>query len=279
MGVQRSDGSWIDAGLSLLQTLKESQMPAITTAAQWCAEAIAEDGLVHLFGSGHSRIPVEEMFPRYGSFPGFNPITELSTTFHTQVVGANGQRQAMFIERVPGLAETILRNFDLPPTDVMIVFSAGGSTALPVEMAEGARARGLKTVAVTSVGEQGQLAESVDLVIDICTPVGDSLIEVDGSSSPVGPGSSLAFVAIANEIKVQVARHLAGIGRMPPVLTSAKLVGDQEKERLFNAAYDEFARRLATRLSGAGQPELQVKEMSIDPGRSQRPVQQFAASD
>ena len=77
-------------------------------ASQWCAEAIAADGLVHLFGTGHSRIPVEEMFPRYGSYPGFNPIVELSMTFHTQVVGANGQRQAMFIERTPGLAEVIL---------------------------------------------------------------------------------------------------------------------------------------------------------------------------
>ena len=51
------------------------------------------------------------MFPRYGSYPGFNPIVELSMTFHTQVVGANGQRQAMFIERTPGLAEVILSNF------------------------------------------------------------------------------------------------------------------------------------------------------------------------
>ncbi len=83
----------------------------IETASHWCADAIASDGLVHLFGAGHSRIPVEEMFPRYGSYPGFNPIVELSVTFHTQVVGANGQRQAMFIERMPGLAEVILSNF------------------------------------------------------------------------------------------------------------------------------------------------------------------------
>ncbi len=79
---------------------------------------------MHLFGTGHSRIPVEEMFPRYGSYPGFNPIVELSMTFHTQVVGANGQRQAMFIERVPGLAEVILSNFTFGPDDVMIVLSA-----------------------------------------------------------------------------------------------------------------------------------------------------------
>src|SRR6185503_17251098 len=101
----------------------------IDRVADLCADAIAGDGLVHLFGTGHSRIPVEEMFPRYGSYPGFNPMVELSMTFHTQVVGSNGQRQAMFIERTPGLAEVILSNFAFGPLDVMMIFSAGGSSA------------------------------------------------------------------------------------------------------------------------------------------------------
>src|SRR3954453_14383381 len=120
--------AWFDAATSLLERVRDSQADGIETASQWCADAIGAGGLVHLFGAGHSRIPVEEMFPRYGSFPGFNPIVELSLTFHTQVVGANGQRQAMFIEHTPGLAEVILSNFRFGPRDVMIVFSASGLT-------------------------------------------------------------------------------------------------------------------------------------------------------
>ena len=138
---------------ALLRPSATTQADAIETASQWCAEAIAADGLVHLFGTGHSRIPVEEMFPRYGSYPGFNPMVELSMTFHTQVVGANGQRQAMFIERTPGLAEVILSNFTFGPKDVMVVFSASGLSAVPVEMARGARPRGLRVIAVTSVAQ------------------------------------------------------------------------------------------------------------------------------
>src|SRR4051812_8013868 len=145
--------AWFGEGIALLERVRATQAAAIETAAQWCAEAIAADGLVHLFGPGHSRIPVEEMFPRYGSYPGFNPIAELSMTFHTQVVGANGQRQAMFIERTPGLAEIILDNFRYGPKDVMMVFSASGLTAVPVEMARGARRRGLRVIAVTSVAQ------------------------------------------------------------------------------------------------------------------------------
>src|SRR5262245_49490501 len=89
----------------------ERQLPEVQRAADWFAETILAGRMVHVFGSGHSRILVEEMWPRYGSFPGFNPIVELSLTFHNLVVGANGQRQAMFLENVTGLAERILRNF------------------------------------------------------------------------------------------------------------------------------------------------------------------------
>ena len=142
--------AYLAAARALLERL-ESQTEAVEAASRICADAIGGGGLVHCFGTGHSRIPVEELFPRYGSYPGFAPLVELSMTFHTQVVGANGQRQAMAIERVEGFAATILANFRLRPTDAAIVFSAGGTTAVPIEMAMGFRAAGLRVIAVTSV--------------------------------------------------------------------------------------------------------------------------------
>src|SRR4028118_480768 len=126
------------------------QKKEIATAAAWFAESILAGRMVHVFGSGHSRIMVEEMWPRYGSFPGFNPIVELSLTFHNLVVGANGQRQAMFLENVPGLAERILRNFDLSPIDTALVVSSSGCNVVPIEMAELFQNRGIKVVALVS---------------------------------------------------------------------------------------------------------------------------------
>src|SRR2546422_3899502 len=128
----------------------EKQQASIQQAADWFAETILAGRMVHLFGSGHSRILVEEMWPRYGSFPGFNPIVELSLSFHNLVVGANGQRQAMFLENVPGLAERILRNFDLSPKDSALVASSSGCNVVPLEMAIGFRARGVKVVCIIS---------------------------------------------------------------------------------------------------------------------------------
>src|SRR6266699_3893079 len=127
-----------------------TQAPAVSQAARWFAATIVAGRMVHVFGSGHSRIMVEEMWPRYGSFPGFNPIVELSLTFHNLVVGANGQRQAMFLENVSGFAARILRNFDLKEGDSAFVISSSGCNVVPVEMAEEFQRRGVKVVALIS---------------------------------------------------------------------------------------------------------------------------------
>src|SRR2546421_5240372 len=161
----------------------EKQTNAIARAADWFAETILAGRMVHVLGSGHSRIMVEEMWPRYGSFPGFNPIVELSLTFHNPVVGANGQRQAMFLENVSGLAERILRNFALRPEDSALVISSSGCNIVPIEMAEQFQKHGVRVVAIISTAhgeataskrpDKKKLQEFADLVLDTGAPAGD----------------------------------------------------------------------------------------------------------
>lgn len=252
-------GSWTRAAVAVLERLVHDQDDALEAAAELCAAAIGGGGLVHVSGTGHSRMAVEEMFPRYGSFAGFQPMVELSTTFHTQVVGCNGQRQAMFVESVEGLAEVTLRNFTLTPPDCLLVISASGLTANSLETARGFQARGLPVIAVTSVRHSEasapthssgtRLLDNADVVIDLGTPVGDALVEVEGLLHPVGPGSSVASIAVINEIKVRTAERLVSRRAMTPVLTSKALVGPAESARLFDAAYDEQARRVARALT------------------------------
>lgn len=247
--------SWIDEAKAVLDRIEATQSNAIDAASSIAAEAIGGGGVVHTFGTGHSRIPVEEMFPRYGSFPGFHPIVELSMTFHTEIAGANGQRQAMFIERVPGLAAQILANFKMRPTDAIMIFSASGRNAVPVETAMLAKDSGLKVIAVTSANEARQvspthasgtiLADHADVVIDLCTPLGDASEEIRGWSNKVGPTSTIANVAIVNSIKVATAQKLADKGIELPVLTGAQIVGAEQSAHLFETAYLDHARRKA----------------------------------
>ena len=122
--------AYLEGSAAILKRIRDTQLEALEQAAEICTNSISGDGLVHLFGTGHSRVMTEEMFPRHGSFPGFHSIVELSLTYHNQVVGANGQRQAMFLEHVEGLGRTIMRNFIFSEPDSFIVFSNSGVNEL-----------------------------------------------------------------------------------------------------------------------------------------------------
>ena len=233
----------------------EKQLPQIQQAADWFSESILAGRMVHIFGSGHSRIMVEEMWPRYGSFPGFNPIVELSLSFHNLVVGANGQRQAMFLENVSGLAERILRNFALRPPDSALVISSSGCNLVPIEMAEGFQNRGLKVVAIISRRHSEataskhptgkRLQDFAHLVLDTGAPPGDAMVEIPGLEGRVSPGSTVGGCLLVNAIKAEVAVRLTTAGQPPLVLSAPCMVGPERAAALFEAAYDEHAHRLA----------------------------------
>jgi uncharacterized phosphosugar-binding protein len=255
MSVERTPAiEYVEAVRHTLDRIVETQLDAIEQTARLSAGVILKGGLVHLFGSGHSRMAVEEMYPRYGSFPGFHPLVELSLSNHHQVVGNNGQRQAMFVENAEGLGAVILGNFRFDrELDMMVVISAGGTNSVPVEVAIEAKRLQLPVVAITSVEHSRlstarhssgrRLFEVADLVIDTCTPPGDAAVQIPGLDTPVGPLTTIACATIINMIKSEVAAQLTRAGRPPKVLTSSVLVGNERSEELFEASYDEFRER------------------------------------
>ena len=232
-----------------------AQEDNIAKAADLFAETILADRMVHVFGSGHSRMMTEEMWPRYGSFPGFNPIVELSLSFHNLVVGCNGQRQAMFLENTSGLAEQILRNFELSEKDTALVISSSGCNRVPIEMAELFQKQGIKVDALVSKLHSDasktkdtrgkKLSDFADLILDTGAPVGDSMIKIQGLDTPVSPGSTLGGCLVINSIKAEVAQRLTDAGQPPKVLTAGAVIGAERATEIFQAAYDEHGRRLS----------------------------------
>ncbi|MDP7017357.1 MAG: sugar isomerase domain-containing protein [Pirellulaceae bacterium] len=239
---------------SIMSTI-EQQSESIDLAAGWFAESILAGRLVHLFGGGHSRIMVEEMWPRYGSYPGFHPIVELSLTFHNAVVGANGQRQAMFLENRAGLAARILRNFEVTEADSALVVSSSGCNVVATEIAELFQQRGVRVVALVSKShcdgsrsnrdDGRKLPDFADLVLDTGAPLGDAMVHITGLDTPVAPGSSIGGCTVVNALKVAVAELLTRSGNPPRVLTAAAIAGSERATELFESAYDEHARRVA----------------------------------
>ncbi len=247
--------AYLDAAQAMMDRIRSTQIDALGTAAEICAGSIAAGGLVHLFGTGHSRIPVEEIFPRHGSFPGFHPIVELSLTHHTQVVGANGQRQAMYLEKLEGFGAIILRNFVFGPHDSFMVFSNSGVNGVVIDVAIEAQRRGMPVIAVVSLehclastarhSSGKRLPEIADVTIDNCSPAGDALVQVEGLEYPVGPGSTLGYATVVNMLKCLVAAELTRRGQPPLVLTSSVLIGGAASAELFDRTYDDFRTRIA----------------------------------
>ncbi len=239
---------------AILDRIEATQLDAIEQAAELCSQTIAGDGLVHLFGTGHSRIFVEEMFPRHGSFPGFHPIVELSLTYHNLVVGSNGQRQAMFLEHVEGFGQVILRNFVFSTPDCFLLFSNSGVNEVVIDVALEARRLNMPVIAVVSVdhckaspanhSSGKKLIDIAGIVIDNCTPGGDALVHIPKLEDPVGPGSTIGAAAVTNALKCRIAEKLVERGKPPIVLTSSYFIGSEASKQRFDDCYDDYRSRI-----------------------------------
>lgn len=257
---------WLATAKDVLSQVTETQRDAIDAASAVFAASIAEDALVHVFGSGHSRMNTEEMFPRIGSYPGFHPIAELALSNHVGVVGPNGLRQAMYLEKVPGFARIVLQQFKIHPGDSFLIFSSTGINGTVIELALLARAMGLPVVAVTSLAHtratpsrhpSGQkLAEIADITIDNCSPAGDATTDIEGIPYRIGPVSSIGAIAVVNALKTRTAELLVERGVVPTVLTSPHFVGSTEGEEQLERVYDEYFRRVKRAYDGDGALEV-----------------------
>lgn len=237
----------------VLDKIWTTQAENIARAAALMGAAIAEGGLVHLFGSGHSVIPVLDIFPRYGSFAGFHPLMDARLMW-TNVLGSGGTQGLLWLERREGYAPLLFEHEPIRSGDVMLLFSHGGLNAVVIEVALEASRRGLRTLAVTSMDNQRRraathssgkkLSEVVELVIDNCVPAEDALVSVAGWKAPVAAGSTVAIVTIAMALVAQVADELARRGLRPPVFVSPNLPDiPADNNRQVYAAYERSLKR------------------------------------
>jgi uncharacterized phosphosugar-binding protein len=245
---------FLEQALQRLAGLLAPQRGALDRAATLCTEAIAHNGLVHLFGCGHSRMLCEEMAPRQGCFVGWHTIVELGLTYHNPIVGPNGLRQSLHLEKTLGYADQILRNFAFGSHDVMIVISTSGIREVIVEMAEGAQSRGLAVIGVLSREHCFQslpahpsgkkLLNVVDVILDNGAPVGDCLLELEGCQQRTGPFSTLGGALIMNALRCEVAQRLLDQGIQPVFLPSHQFVKNANVETELEFFYAQYAKRV-----------------------------------
>jgi uncharacterized phosphosugar-binding protein len=223
----------------VLAKVNDTQQEKIQRAADMIAGLIARDGILYILGSGHSLMVGAEAYHRAG---GLAPVDII----HDKSFGR--------AERCEGYAKQLLDWYDPPAGSVIVIISNSGRNALPIEMALESKARGMKTIAITSLAHSQsvsarhpsgkRLFEIADLVIDNCGVPGDAILDVEGVPGKVCATSTIAGALIMDSIMAQVIQNLVEGGLTPPVFLSANIEGGDEHNKKVFAKYQKFIKGL-----------------------------------
>jgi uncharacterized phosphosugar-binding protein len=209
---------------AVVAKIQATQSEKITAAAKACAASIAAGRAVHAFGSGHSVIPVMDLFPRYGSYAGWHPIMDPRLMWFN-VTGPGGARELLWLERTEGYIKQVLLSYNFDARDSLLVYSHGGMNAAPIEMALAGKEKGLTVIAVSCVANRAlnkpghssgkALQDIADIVIDNCCEPEDALVDVPGRPEKVGGASTIAAMIITQALMAETTRELVGAGKGP----------------------------------------------------------------
>ena len=208
-------------------------MPKIQQAAETAARSILAGGILHLFGSGHSAMPTQEVYIRAGSLTNARPVSL--------------ERILDSFERIEGVGERLMRGFDGKPGEVLVVFSNSGVNPLPIEVALAGKEKGLFTVGVSSHehslkspsqrADGRRLMDVVDLAIDTHVPYGDASLDVPELPMKIGPLSTIAGVSIVDSLIAETIETILALGGEPPVRISRNTPGGEKHNREFVEKY------------------------------------------
>ena len=223
----------------LLARIEREESAALAAASDAVADVICRDGLVHIFGCGHSHLAALDTFYRAGGLACVSPVLDEDLMLH------DGAAKSSRMEKTPGIAPEVFRRHGAKPGDLFVVVSASGKNAAPVEMLRSAKAAGVRTVAVASSAYRahgGVLLDEADIPIDCKVPHGDAVVEV--GDAKMGGLSTYASLFIVNTILIEGARKALARGVTPPVYVSGNVEGGTARNVALEDRYFGRVKRL-----------------------------------
>ncbi|NMC38390.1 MAG: sugar isomerase domain-containing protein [Bacteroidales bacterium] len=246
---------WLENARGIMTRIEETQMENIRKAAELMAETIECNRWVHTFGCGHATLPIEEMYPRIGGFVGFHPMIELPLTFFTRITGEMGVHQFVFLERVEGYGNEIMKGYDFDKRDIMWLFSHSGINNVNIDIALEARKKGMKVIVFGSAeaakGKKTRhscgktIFDLADVVVDTCAPIEDASVVLKNHQDKIGPVSTMAFITCVWMTVTTVAEILAEKGVKLYIHPSHNVPGDGTAKQRLDEALAEYKRRIA----------------------------------
>lgn len=218
----------------VLSKVMESQGENIEKAARIVADQMKQDGMLYVFGCGHSHLMGEDLFYRAGGSAAVCAMLDSDLMLH------GGAVKSSFYERMPGLAKPIFERYGLTEKDVLLVSSTSGINSVPIEMALCAREKGVPVIAIVSMAyaqdesrhpSGKKLHDVADIVLDNGVCHGYAAVAIEDSDMRVGPISTISGCMIAQSIVTQADEFLWKDGVMPPVYVSGNIPGGMERNQ------------------------------------------------
>lgn len=239
---------------NMISDMDSSSIKDIKKAARAMANSIKEGRVVYYYGSGHSALPCLDVFPRYGSFIGIQPIHDPRLTWNN-VMGPGGTPELLWLERQEGYVANVMRSYEVLPQDTMVVFSHGGLNAAAIEMAMIGKEHGATVVVVTSMqnyrinppnhSSGKKLADVADIVIDNGAPPEDAVVSIPNWEEPVAASSTVMAVVISMSLIAETASILASEGVYCPTFASPNVVTDPNHDVEIYEKYKVFHKSIS----------------------------------
>ena len=222
-----------NALVDIIDEVLGTQAASLDAARDALAEALANNHLLYVAGSGHSHLLAEEVFYRAGGVAQAQAILDQDLMLHM------GAERSTLLEREPGRAEHVIANYAVGPGDIVVIASNSGRNAYPIEMALASKARGATTIALTSLRHAKQttsrhpsgklLYQVTDLVLDNGGEYGDAALPIFGREVRMGPTSTMIGVFILNTLLAEAVDLLAARGVDIDVYQSANKQGAEHE--------------------------------------------------
>ena len=223
----------------ILKRIEDEEGGRLARAAELVADVICRDGLVHVFGCGHSHLAALDTFYRAGGLACVSPLLDEDLMLH------DGAAKSSRLEKMSGIASEAFRRQGVKAGDVVVVISASGKNAAPVEMLRAAKAAGVTTVAISSAAYRAHgatLLDEADVPIDCKVPYGDAVIDV--GAAKMGGLSTYASLFILNSILIEGAKKAAARGVTPPIYVSGNVEGGTARNVALEERYFGRVKRL-----------------------------------
>ncbi|AOM84506.1 SIS domain-containing protein [Salisediminibacterium beveridgei] len=220
---------YVDEALRRIDGLKERQLPQLTNAANQLIRTLRSDGMIHIFGTGHSHLLAEEAFYRAGGLVSVRPIFIEPLMLHESAWGASA------LERDPDFAKTFMAAQPIESRDTVVVVSTSGRNPVPVDVANMSHAKGASVIAITSVaytrslssrhGSGQFLADVADVVLNNESDVGDAALTHPKLDTPYCPTSTVIGATLLHAVIGEAIDQLADEAFPLPILKSGNVDG------------------------------------------------------